>query len=561
MIAFFLFFLCPTAPAQDPKQQADSDHIVVVKRLYDEKRWDEIVQLVPDVSDHSAELDFYRGLALARLQRWAEAQAAFEAGRQKESGDKRFPIELAGVSYQRKDFSRAKAYLKQALRLDPEDMYATNFLASLYLLEGNVEAAVQYWNRIGRPEITEIRSDPEPRVRSTLLDRAFSFSPLSVLHVDDFRTTQARLENLGIFPRYRFELLPEEEKSFAALFRATERNGWGDSKLEGVVSLLRGLPYETIYPEFYNLNRSAFNIVSLLRWDAQKRRLYASFSAPLGQDPGWRLEFHLDDRNENWDIGQTFQGSTSLLSRLKLLKSEAGVEIRSVVSGRWSWRTGVSFAYRKFRNTSGVSPEATPFFTDGFSLQYQVGLNYQLLQNAERRLTVNALASAGLGRMFARPLGSFAPIQGSIVMRWFPLSRGDDYEMNNRFHVGRMFGQVPLDELYFLGLERDNDLWLRGHIGTRDGKKGSAPMGRDYVLWNWEMDKIVHQNGFLTVKLGPFVDIGRITDPSGDFISKGWLWDPGVQSKVSLLGSLRVIFSYGKDLRSGRNAFYITAQR
>ena len=63
------------------------------------------------------------------------------------------------------------------------------------------------------------------------------------------------------------------------------------------------------------------------------------------------------------------------------------------------------------------------------------------------------------------------------------------------------------------------------------------------------------------MRLGPFVDVGRITDPSGDFISRGWLCDPGVQSKVSLFGGLRVIFSYGKDLRSGRNAFYITAQR
>src|SRR5262249_1951476 len=137
----------------------------------------------------------------------------------------------------------------------------------------------------------------------------------------------------------------------------------------------------------------------------------------------------------------------------------------------------------------------------------------------------------------------------------------DDYELYSRFGTGRMFGQVPLDELYALGLERDNDLWLRGHIGTQGGKKGSSPMGREYVLWNWEADKIVHQNGFLTVRLGPFVDIGRITDPSGDLISRGWLCDPGVQSKVSLFGGLRVIFSYGKDLRSGRNAFYITAQR
>ncbi len=560
MIAFLLF-LCFSASPENPMLQVEADHIALAKRLYAEERWDEIVQFGPDAPDDSAELDFYRGLALARLHRWAEAKAAFEAGRKKQPGDKRFLIELAGVAYQSKDFSEAKAYLKQALRLYPADAYANNFLATVYLLQGNLEAALQYWNRIGRPQITDVKLDPEPRVRSALLDRAFSFSPLSVLHLDDFRTTQARIENLKIFPRYRFELLPEEEESFSVIFRSTERNGWGDSKLDALLSLLRGLPYQSIYPEFYNLNHSAFNIISLLRWDAQKRRLYASFSGPLRHDPGWRFQFYFDGRNENWDISQTFQASTSPISQLKLLKSELGAEIRSVVSSRWSWRSGVSFAHREFRNVSGVSPQASPLFTDGFSLKYDAGLGYQLLRNPERRMTVDALASAGLGRLFARPLGSFARMEGSLVFRWLPLPRGDDYEMNSRLRAGRIIGQVPFDELYALALERDNDLWLRGHIGTRDGKKGSAPMGRQYVLWNWESDKIVHQNAFLIVKLGPFLDVGRITDPSKNFVTNGWLWDPGVQCKLRVLGSLSIAFSYGKDLRSGRNAFYTTVLR
>jgi len=560
MIAF-LVLLCLSTPAQDPKLPADTDRIALVKRLYDEKRWDEIVQWAPAASDDPAEFDLYRGLALARLQRWAEARAAFEAGRQKEPGNTRFLIELAGVSYQRKDFSEAKAYLKQALRLDPADAYANHFLATLYFLQGNLEAALQYWNRIGRPEIADVQFDPKPRIRAVLLDRAFSFSPLSVLRLDDYRTTWARVDNLEVFPRYRFELLPDAEESFAVVFRSTERNGWGDSKLEGLVSLFRGLPYQTIYPEFYNLNRSALNVVSLVRWDAQKRRVYASFSTPLRDDPKWRFKLYFDARNENWDISKTFQASVSPISELKLVKTEAGAEIRSVVSGRWSWSSGASLAYRTFRNVGSVSPQATPFFTDGLSLEYRAGMDYQLLRNPERRMTVDAHASAGLGSLFARPLGTFGKIESSLAFRWLPLSHGDDYEMNGRFRTGRILGQVPFDQLYVLALERDNDLWLRGHIGTRDGKKGSAPMGRAYLLWNWETDKIVHQNGFLTVKLGPFLDIGRITDPSRDFISRGWLWDPGVQFKARVLSTLDIIFSYGKDLRSGRNSFYVTVAR
>ena len=34
--------------------------------------------------------------------------------------------------------------------------------------------------------------------------------------------------------------------------------------------------------------------------------------------------------------------------------------------------------------------------------------------------------------------------------------------------------------------------------------------------------------------------------------------DTGIQVKVRTLGGLGIVFSYGKDLRSGANAFYLT---
>jgi hypothetical protein len=66
----------------------------------------------------------------------------------------------------------------------------------------------------------------------------------------------------------------------------------------------------------------------------------------------------------------------------------------------------------------------------------------------------------------------------------------------------------------------------------------------------------VYSNGFVTVKLGPLLDIGRINDPSPGLGSQKWLFDTGAQAKVRMLGvSLSAV--YGKDLRSGNNAFYV----
>ncbi|MBI4909269.1 MAG: hypothetical protein HY820_41915, partial [Acidobacteria bacterium] len=60
---------------------------------------------------------------------------------------------------------------------------------------------------------------------------------------------------------------------------------------------------------------------------------------------------------------------------------------------------------------------------------------------------------------------------------------------------------------------------------------------------------------------GPFVDTGRIGDPSGAFGSKGWMVDAGVQAKVRVLGAFNWTFVYGRDLRQGTGVFYTALAR
>jgi hypothetical protein len=179
----------------------------------------------------------------------------------------------------------------------------------------------------------------------------------------------------------------------------------------------------------------------------------------------------------------------------------------------------------------------------------------------ERRFALDSSVEAKAGREFADSLGPFGTLRGSLRARWLPRATGDDYEMHMQIRAGSTAGKATLDELFQLGIERDNDLWLRGQAGTMDGRKGSAPLGRRYFLANWEMDKNIYGNGFFTVKLGPFLDNGAVADSSGLFGSRQWLWDSGVQCKVRILGSLTVLLSYGRDLRGGKGVFYGTVLR
>jgi hypothetical protein len=133
--------------------------------------------------------------------------------------------------------------------------------------------------------------------------------------------------------------------------------------------------------------------------------------------------------------------------------------------------------------------------------------------------------------------------------------------MRAQIRAGATAGKVSLDELFQLGVERDNDLWLRGHAGTTDGRKGAAPLGRRYFLANWETDKNIYENGLFTVKLGPFLDSGAIADSSGLFGSQRWQWDSGLQCKVRILGGVTAVFSFGFNLRGGKGIFYGTVLR
>jgi hypothetical protein len=189
----------------------------------------------------------------------------------------------------------------------------------------------------------------------------------------------------------------------------------------------------------------------------------------------------------------------------------------------------------------------------------QFGDAWRVLWRApEARFTLTSKASYAVGRIWSSPAHAFGKAQGWASAEWYPQARGDDYAIFSEVRAGGISGQVPFDELFQLGMERDNDLWMRAHVGTRDGRKGSAPLGTEFFLSNHEIDKNVWSNGLITVKLSPFVDSGKISGAGAALESRGWLLDMGIQAKLRVLG-VGLTFVYGKDLRTGNNAFYFAA--
>ena len=544
-------------PLQAQTSTSNPQRLDQIKQLLAEERWQDIVRLAEAESVRTPDLNYYYGIALTRLSRWDDAERTLKQGLRQQPGDKRFSLELAGVYFKQKKYPTAAKYLRRSLRLDPADSYANDFLASVYLLQGNLDAALKYWNLVSKPSIEEVQLDPQPRVDPVLLDHALTFAPGTVLRRSELHTSEARVRGLNIFSSSRFDLEARPDEKFDVVVRARERYGWGTSKWMGLLSLFRGLPFQTIHLEFFNLRRRAINSVSLIRWDSEKQRIRTNLSGPLSANPKWRYELELDLRKENWDIRDSSVGDAPLQGSLKLRKQAFVAGLTSIVNGRWNWSTGVELSRREFRDVNPGSALTPELLAEGFQLKHLGQLNYVLARVPERRIIVSTVATTELGRIWSRESQAFAKLQGSLETHWLPQAEGDDYEMRAKFGAGSTFGQIPFDELFSLGVERDNDLRLRAHKGTSEGRKGNAPLGNSYFLSNWELDKNVFSSGPITLKMGPFLDTGRISYSSPGLGSRKWLWDVGAQAKVRAYG-FGLTFSYGKDLRTGNDLFRVS---
>jgi hypothetical protein len=273
----------------------------------------------------------------------------------------------------------------------------------------------------------------------------------------------------------------------------------------------------------------------MFRWDKHKRRTMAAISGPLARGATARYRFFADGRNENW-----------LTSGLNLRKLEAGAELRILLGSRWDWTTAVIASTRDYRNLDATDP----LFTGGELVKYRGSISGRLWSVPEARFHLSGAASLESGRLF-EARSTFTKAALGLEARWSPRR---DYEVAARARAGHISGDAPFDELFLLGVERDTDLWMRGHPGTREGKKGASPLGRRFALFNAEADRVLYRGAFFTIRAGPFADIGAAP---GDLGSGKWLFDTGAQAKIEILGAAFAL-SYGRDLRGGRNAYYAT---
>ena len=452
----------------------------------------------------------------------------------------------ASDHYRMGNREKAKEYLQRILQKNPADAYANQFLGTLFLLDGNLEACLKYWNRLGQPLIEQIQLQPLPRVDSELMDKAFVMSPASPLTYEEYLATESRFEMMGIFSKQEFQLKPyAEQGKFDLVVRSSVKKSAFSSRIKIATLLARAAFTETVRLEFPNIEGTTMNSSSLISWDEFKNRFYSSFSLPFGRRPHLRVRIFTDTRKETWALGDD----------ANLLKWEGGLELGESVNSKWKWTSGAKVSYRSYDNISSVSK---PEFQEGWLVQAFGNFNYSWIRIPERRFTLQSTSNVDAGKIVDSSANPFLIFENSVEMRWFPRPRGEDYATTGRFRFGKMFGSGPFDEYFVLGVERDTDLLLRAHKARRD-KKGENPFAPAYALWNWDITKILLDKKRYRLRITPFFDSGKIFD-SRLWQGKQWFMDTGIQAGLQLLGGPELVLKFGKDLRTGRNVIYLAAR-
>ena len=487
---------------------------------------------------------FERGMALAKEQRYAEARDVFAQGRRLAPGDLRFFVEGAGAAYRLERMGEAQRLLRRALGREPDDAYARNFLATLYLLDGNVEAALAVWAPLGKPEVARVETPPGWRTDPVLIDRAVAFAPGEPLTLAEWRKTARQLDHLDVFSPAGLDLLSEGGK-FTARVRAAERNGFGPTRWAAALQAARALPYQAVRLDYANLGQGAANVRSLARWDPRKRRAWFEYARPLRGEPSLRGRLFFDARDEDWTLlsasGESFRMRTA----------EAGAGFSATAGGRMTWGGEAAWTYRDFDAREGdprrlSAPGArVDFFADWAAWRARA-----------RRISLDAQTRLRLGRAWDAEAGRYARFDQRARLEWIPVRKGDAWRVEAEAAAGAIAGLAPFDQLYILGVERDNDLWVRGIPGARDGRKGAAPLGDRFWLVNLGFDRRLFRVGFLETRAGPFLDLGRITDSRDRLGAPETLLTAGVAVRLRIFGMVGATVFIGRDFRAGRTHWY-----
>jgi len=118
--------------------------------------------------------------------------------------------ELAGVRFLQSRWTEASASAERAALLDPGDEQGWNLLATSRFLDDLTDAALDAWNRIGRPSVDLVRVEGPRRTRDPVIAALVDLPPRTLLTANRLGRAARRLQDLPSAVRTSLRYRPIE---------------------------------------------------------------------------------------------------------------------------------------------------------------------------------------------------------------------------------------------------------------------------------------------------------------------------------------------------------------
>jgi tetratricopeptide (TPR) repeat protein len=526
---------------------------------FDKGDYVQAIKILSDaLSDQpTADTYLYLGIAYVRIKEYKQADDTLREGSNRYPEDARFHNELAKLFLENNDSDSAKTELRQALRVDPSDAYASDMLATIDISEGDVQSALRSWNKTGRPIINDILHNYYLNFGSWLVRRAVAFHPAGVLRYSEWKTTQARLFETGVFTNVGLEIEPTQvTDQYNAIVRTTAKT---NTLADFLFNAVKGAPVQTSFLNVWNIGNSGVNFNSYYRWDANRRRLQGALNIPLPIFGIVQLQLGNTWRFERWNLTPVILPQYRSRALLDFDANELQIYIKQIPHYRFELEGGFEYWNRAAR---GDLPQ---IYTNSINTGIlRAATNIRLLDRRyENRLRLEAFSS----RPWLIGSTSFSGGVAELDNR-FTVSKDSRTYIDWSIKGGTARGALPVEDYFVLGLDTRTVNPLRAHTTARDGHYGNGPMGTDFVLVNTEVDRhlatIPLFNAlnipFLSVHWLLFFDGAETWDRTRTF-QQGKLWlDTGGGLRLET-PTHALNFTYGKSLRDGNNVFFVYYQR
>jgi len=498
----------------------------------------------------SADAYVYLGVALAHTREWKRAEDTLLEGAGRYPQDPRFHNELAGVYIAANDLDRARASLGRTLVIDPDNKYATDLLATIDMSTGNAKAALDGWNKDGRPIVGDILHNSHLDFENWFVRRAVAFREGDMLTFGQWRTTEARLRETSVFSTVNIDIEPTPDPDrYNAVIRTVAKSN-GIQQL--AVPFLEAAIFKHPSVDWWNIRDTGVSLTAAYRFSTNRHRASLRIRSPLPAPHLLFLEAEGLFRSERWDISRPAK-DTGFDSRFLFQSTGLRARVRHIPQYRVVLDAG--FEYRN-RTAHGVQP----------------GIGLDSRNSAKLLFGTSYLLADGRYRSRIRGDGFVArkKLFGDLDFSGGTLEWNNRYAFEGRTDVGLEVtlkggateGEVPIDEYFVMGTEQRSSNLLRGHrsVSSR-GHYGHSPMGTSFALFNTTVDRRLMRVPFFNVLNEPylelrwqvFVDGGKTFDRARVFEQGKFLVDIGAGFKIETQ-TRSFNLTYGRSLRDGTGA-------